>query len=359
MKRLSLLFGLSASSVPALASGAFAESHWGIETEMGLPISVQLGVATESFRATALQVRAKLACDVRSEKKSRREVACELRDIGLLGATPGGAKIDAIEETLASIDAELTGATVVFSSTPERPILEPKLEGGAKGLRAETLQYIAERLVAGFDLGGPGDDSDSWRQKNSHLMNLPAGVKVGGRAKVEHKITDRGQQIAVSSHGDGTLDIAPHFFFSDPLASESKRRGLNEKSTAAEPVAPEVPGALLVRVLTDELALHAGLGVEGGLRDGAALPTDEVPPHAIFETEMIAHSVFTLSGELQQRVWALSAKPTASSVTTAQGWTAGRVERLSPDEDFSVGDTHPTAPPGTIGRARLENWVPL
>ena len=358
MKRLSLLSGLLGLCGPALASGVFTESHWGVETEMGLPISVQLGVASESFRATALQVRAKLSCDVRSEKKTKREVACEISDIGVWGAPPGGAKIVDIERTLSGIDEALTGATVVFTSTAERPIQDPRLEGAGKGLEAETLQYVAERLVAGFDLGAPEAD-DTWRQKASHLMALPAGVKVGGRAKVEHEITNRSEQIAVSSRGDGTLDIAPHFFFSDPLATESKRRGLNEKGAVPQAVAPEVPGALAVRAVVEELELHVGLGVEGGLRDGAALPTDEVPPHAIFETEMVAHSLFTLDGTLQERVWALSAKPTQSSVTTAQGWTAGRLERLAPEEDFSVGDTHPTAPPGTIGRAHLQSWVPL
>jgi hypothetical protein len=355
-----LLFGLCGVGGSAFASGSFAESHWGVETEVGLPISVELAAEDLSFRVTALQVRARLACDVRMEKKSKREVACEIVDIGLMGATPGGAKILAVEETLAKLDAGLTGATVVFSSTPERPILEPTLEvAQGKGLYAETLQYISERLVAGFDLGSPALDADHWRQKNSRLMELPAGVKAGGRAKVEHTVVERGQQIAVSTRGDGSFDIAPHFFFSDPLATESKRRGLNEASASPRGGAPEVSGTLQVSTVTRSLDLHPGLGVEGGLRDGAALPTDEVPPHAIFETQMVAESVFTLDGALEERVWALSAKPTASSVTTARGWTAGRVERLAADDEFSVGDTHPTAPPGTIGRSRLESWVPL
>jgi len=355
------LFILCAATVytPALASGSFAGTHWGVQTEMGLPISVELGAADGSFRATALQVRAKLACEVRSTKKMKSEVACEIQDIGVLGATPGGAKMEAIVATLSDIDSELTGATVVFTSTPERPIQEPKLEGAGKGLHAESLHYIAERLVAGFDLGQPLPDSDSWKQKGSALMDLPARVKVGGRAKVEHTITERGDSIAVATVGGGTFDIAPHFFFTDPLASESKRAGLNEKVAKADTHAAESTEGLALSSMTSELDLHPCLGIEGGLRDGAALPTDEIPPHAIFETRMVAQSVFSVDGELKERVWALSAKPTESSVTTAMGWTAGHVERLDADASFAVGDTHPTAPPGTIGRAHLESWVPL
>jgi hypothetical protein len=325
---------------------------------MGLPISVELGAAHTSFRVTALQVRAELACEVRSEKKGKAEVACQILDIGVLGATPGGAKIDAVEQTLADIDAELTGATVVFTSTAERPIQDPRLEGAGKGLHGDTLRYIAERLVAGFDLGQPIDGSDSWKQKGSALMDLPAGVKVGGRAKVEHTVTDRQGEIAVTTRGGGSFDIAPHFFFTDPLATESKRAGLNQKAEIEEDHADPTSG-LDLRALTTELGLEPCLGVEGGLRDGAALPTDEIPPHAIFETQMVARSIFSLDGELQERIWALSAKPTDSSVTTAQGWTAGHLERLDEGASFAVGETHPTAPPGTIGRARLETWVPL
>ncbi len=356
--RAALFLSLALVSTPALANDCFANSRWSVETELGLPISVELGASDSSFRATALQVRAKLSCEVRSEKKSKSEVACEIQDIGVHGATPGGAKMVAIEATLSEIDAELTGATVVFTSTPQRPIQEPHLEGGGKGLHAETLDYIAERLVAGFDFGKPADE-DTWKERGSRLMDLPARVKAGGRSKVEHTVVARDDAIEVATRGDGTFDIAPHLFFTDPLATESKRAGLNEKAEAGERGTPDSGEGLALRVVTDELKLEPKLGVQGGLRDAAALPTDDIPPHAIFETEMVAQSIFSADGVLKARVWALSAKPTSSSVTSAQGWTAGRVERLAHDAAFFVGDTSPTAPPGTIGRAHLQSWVPL
>jgi hypothetical protein len=337
----------------ASADTTFGGTHWRVDSEIGLPLSMRLAVDGSEFRATALQITAKLDCDVRSQKKKTAEVGCTIADIGLRGASPGGAKLADVESTLASIDDALTGATIVFTTSAGRPVQRPSLEGVDAKDASSTLLYVAERLLVGFDLAEPSD-APEWRERGSTLMQLPTGVKAGGTAKVEHRVKGDAADVEVVAVGAGRFDIQAHAFFTDPLSTEAKRQGLSEKAEAGDGSA----GPEALTAVAREVDIDVSLGSTGGLKDDYALPTDDVPPHAIFDTKLMAKSRYT-SGELQERVWALRATPTTTSVTSASGWTTGHIERIDADTTIEVGETHPTSPPGRAARAQLRRWRAL
>lgn len=297
-------------------------TRWFVATEVQLPWEsfFRARLNTE-FRSRHYQIRTIIACE-KDWRRTRRkwEVDCTIEDFGIQAVARNSDDPAKVQRILDEIDESLTGAYLELQVRDDGRVTNIDLEQQQTRNRreseiAETLRMVMSRVIVGYDmkLRRYHDLTDGfWVEYNSTLMSLPVSPSTAGAGG-----PSRGTSTLI--HKIERVDGWP--------TVESRGRGQAQTPQS---------------------------GVDGGVE-----VTDT------FDMSYAGVAVYDdREGFMTERVWALSATPTASSASAVggQGGSYAHVGRLrildDENEQPDVGPTRQVAPPGTE-HPILPLWMPL
>jgi hypothetical protein len=281
-------------------------TRWHIKTEIVFPTSMPFADDhNHAFSAEALQIRTILACDKDWKLTGKRwQVHCKIEDIGLEAVVarrtvPTGR----VQDLLDIMDQKLTGADLQLQVLEDGRIEAVDLEGVSKRNSAEaaleeSLRQILMRVTAGFDM------------RLRKFNDLRPGNWIEYTSKLMTLPSDTASQ-GTSMVGNKLSRMDGH------IIVESQGKGV------------------------------ATVG-EG---DSTNTYTTKLASVAVYDDQ---------NGYMTERVWAMNAKPTASSWVAGDShyWHAGRIRQLKPDEKPDVGATTVISAPARPV-AGLPEWVSI
>ncbi len=281
-----------------------------IDVEVHLPTPMMLkSEFNRQARVVSYQIELVLDCSPVAERGRRRvEVACDIEEISLVGATMVGDR-GRLGEVLVEVDERLTGAQIQLITTRDGRITNMDLEGVRKQNRrtatnAETLRLMLARAVAGMDMSLPrgGSTEDGvWGQAGGMLLEAPYRSGSQGSGEMVHRI-----------------------------------KRIDDLGIVIE---------------------TAGRGIVAPADDSATGPSN------LYSTTLEATARFA-DGHLLQRRWTAIGEPTASSAIAVAGdgmpyMQAGQLVALSADEPApTMRDTAEKAAPGDSPTS-IEGWDPI
>jgi hypothetical protein len=295
------------------------DTRWLVETELSLPLVMTFAKDQDlEIRATAMQVRAVLACNKDEQlRKKRWVVDCVVEDVALQ-VVPyrndrGKKKLADGQLVLDEVDAKLTGSALQLQVADDGRVMNIDLEGVPKtnrriSLMHETLRQVMSRVVVGFDLKLRKFNQlheGKWTEYNSALMSMPVPPQfsgVAGSSMLVHYLNKYQGQVLVQSIGKGGVNVP----INQSLAGGQGDRQLN------------------------------------------------------FITELIGVSIFDPEeGYMTERVWSLTGSSSGSNLFNAGTYShAGRIRMLGTKEQPNLGATGLVNAPGEDDRG-LGEWVPI
>jgi hypothetical protein len=338
----------SAEDVSRAIRDAWVGTRWHVEIEETTPSPLELAaVADASFQTRALQISGVFSCGtVIPHGKKSAEILCDVDDVAMR-ATPRSldqtAELTAANDAvLADLVARLRDGVVHVRVTTDGQVQSVGLEGVPETNRRESEQHeVLRRLMydvfAAFHLRRDDGWQKGWTERNSALLRAPTQPAGIASTVMAHVVSTIDGSVVVQSTGQGTF-TSPYEPWEPSMATpvEYQRR--------AEAAKPSTLGP-------DDFLGPPKTGT------GAPPPTDRTFEGSITSVAVVdPHSGWPI-----ERVWAMNAAPTASSVGNMQGtsiWYAGRIVKIGPDEVIPLGVTQVVAPPGHHV-AGLPDWDPL
>ncbi len=351
---------LALGAAEAVAAGwtdAWQGSRWHIDLEETLPSGVMLAAEeNRAFRTRALQMTAVVACpEVTPVGKNNAALGCTFEALSVRamvrGATAGDSFVETDNRTVADVARRLSAGRVEVTVTQDGRVTAvdlPDLKGTTRweSESRETLRRMAWDLVAGWSLKRPDDWEQGWIEKNTPILRAPLEPGGMGLSRTTHQFSVvEGRKVVVSG-GEGSFTAAYvpwESAFAGNSVSESGARGGPNRSSSTGPV-------------TGATADDSGRLSE--VRPGTAANT---PTDMTFSGEMRSVAVYDDAGRLTERIYTMTARPTASSVGNMQGlsvFSNAHVRRLAPDEKPEVGASTVVAPPG-VAIEGVPAWVPV
>ena len=173
--------------------------RWEVHSTVVLPRPVWLIQGVQgTVRATEVELDLSLAC--REDPDDDREVSCLIEDVAIRAAAMPGDEVlmaGAVKEA----DERLTGAIVQLQVKKGRirnvglDVVQtgPRLRRMIR-MRDENLRLFLSRALSGFDLqtheltvGRDGDEDTVWHQRNTWLVQMPAGRGTHAVGHVVHQ----------------------------------------------------------------------------------------------------------------------------------------------------------------------------
>jgi hypothetical protein len=343
-----VLLLLSVAARATDVTSAWTGTRWHIEIEETTPAPLELAAIEDaSFQTRAVQVSGVFSCPtVRTFGKAKAEVRCVVDDLAMR-ATPR--TVDQPTTVTASNNAVLAdlvqrmrGATVLVTVTDDGRVETVALEGvpdtnRRESEQAEVLRRLMFDVFAGFHLRRDAGWKAGWSEKASQLLRAPTQPQGMGSTRMDHAVSAIEGSTVVQSSGKGTFTSVYEPWepaVANPSGSAARRAG----AAGAQPTAGDA---------------NAQLSPTG---------TQAVPTDRTFEGSITSVAVVDSdTGWPTERVWAMLASPTASSVGSLQGtsiWYAGRLSRIQAGEKVDLGATQVVSPP-KIHVDGLPDWDPL
>lgn len=284
-------------------------TRWLIKTEIVFPIAMHFAdSANHEFWADALQVRTVIACDKDWKLTGKRwQVHCKIEDIGLqFVVSSRKLATGTVQDFIDLLDRRLTGGDLQLQVTDDGRIEAVDLEGVTKrnaqeAALFESLRQVLMRITAGFDMRLRKFNDlrpGSWIEYTSKLMTMPD--------------------------------------FIDDTAAQGTSMVGNKLSRK--------DGHIIVE--------SQGKGV-ASFGQGQLTNT--------YSTKLASVAVYDdQNGYMTERVWAMNARPTASSWVQGDShyWHAGRIRQLDPSEKPGVGESTMISAPARH-TAGLPDWVSI
>ena len=217
------------------------------------------------------------------------------------------------------------------------------------------MRQMLSGVAAGFHLKLEKGHlaAGQWVESNSRLMAIPSSQGSGGSSRLEHTVSRHEGDFLVQSEGRGSLSV--------PYAPWEARFGGHMPSTGAVPPPPEFSGGS-----------SNGASLSAGVKKltFAKVPTpdigdkvQEVPPNTplevVYSAQFSGVALYdSANGILTERVWAMVAQPTSSSVVSGTVWHTGRFRQIGNTETIDVGPTQLVAAPKQ-STTHLPAWTPL
>jgi len=288
------------------------DTRWMIAAEVVVPSGMVFSQTNNfSFRTYAWQVKAVLSCDQDYKLGAKRiEVLCEIEDIGLRSTSYNRYKTvedrELVQGVLDELDQKLSHAKVQLQVNDRGSVTDIDIDGLPRrnsrdaGIN-ETLRQIVARMMYPFHMKLPksGIKEGRWPEFDSELMSMPSVNGITGSSTITHWMNFYKGYLLVQDIGAGLVQV-------EGPASESDAGGV----------------------------VNWRLGM-----DGVSLYNID-------------------NGIMEERVWSMVGKPTASNLSRMKYWYSGHIQLLGPNDTVEVGSSEQISYPA-IEIEGLPVWLPV
>lgn len=193
-------------------------TRWYAEAQIGFPTPFFLHAEfNREFRATALQLRAVVACEKTFRRgKKRFEVDCQIEDVGLQATSfeRGTYAEKNVDPVLQEMDDRLTDSKIRLYVSDDGRITNIDIDGMPENNRRlmvikEEARQLLSRLMAGFHMRLPNNNmlrEGQWLEYDSNVFMLPGmdGTQRGGSYLI-HQLNPYKGHLVVQSVGKATV----------------------------------------------------------------------------------------------------------------------------------------------------------